>query len=62
MFPIGIEDAAIVEPINLFQRGILYGFETPPWSAPVNGLRFETTVDRLGQGVEAPIFVKPQAG
>ena len=54
----GFEQAAGVEPIDPFESGELDGLEGSPRPTAMDHLGFEQTVDRLGQGVDAPIAVK----
>lgn len=35
--PNGLQKAAVVEPVDPFQRGELHGFEVAPWSSPMDG-------------------------
>ena len=47
----GLEEAAVVEPIDPFEGGEFHCFGVAPGSAPVDHLGLEQAVDRLGQGV-----------
>ena len=47
----GLQQPAIVEPINPFQRCELDGVERPPRPAPMDDLGFVETVDGLGQSI-----------
>jgi hypothetical protein len=47
----GLQKAAVVEPIDLFERGELHGFEVAPWSSPMDDLGLVEAVDRFGQSV-----------
>ena len=46
-----LQQTAMIEPIDPFERGVLYGFERPPRPAPVDDLGFVEAVDRLGASV-----------
>src|SRR3954469_18208512 len=54
----GLQQPAIVEPVDPFQRCELDGFERPPRPAPMDDLGFVKSVDGFGQSVDAPIKVK----
>ena len=58
--PDRFEQAAGVEPIDPFECGELDGLEGTPRPTPMDHLGFEQAVDRLGQSIDAPIFVKPE--
>ena len=45
------EQAAIVEPVDPFQRCELDGLQAAPWPAPVNHLGLEEADHRLGERV-----------
>ncbi len=45
----GFEQAAVVEPVDPFEGGILHGFEAAPWASPVDEFGIVEAVDRLGQ-------------
>jgi hypothetical protein len=47
----GLQQAAVVEPVDPFQRRVFDGLEAAPWAAAVDDLGLEEPVDRLGQGV-----------
>lgn len=47
----GLQQPAIVEPVDLGQRRELDGFEASPRPTPVNDLGLVEPVDRLGEGV-----------
>jgi hypothetical protein len=47
----GLEQPAVVEPVDPFQRGELDGLERPPWPAPVDDLGLVETIDGLGERV-----------
>ena len=53
--PDGFEQAAVVEPIDPFERGVLDGFEIAPGAGASDHLGFEEAVDRLGKGVVVAI-------
>jgi hypothetical protein len=44
-----LQQPTMVEPVDLFERGVLNGFEAAPRSAPVDQLGLIESVDRLGQ-------------
>ena len=46
-----LEEALVVEPVDPFEGSELHGFSVTPRSASVDHLRFEQTIDGLGQGV-----------
>ena len=54
----GFEQAAVVEPIDPLQGGELHGLEAAPRPASADDFGLVEAVDRLGERVEAPIFVK----
>jgi hypothetical protein len=41
----------MVEPVDLFERGVLDGFEAAPGSAPVDHFGFVEAVDRLAKAL-----------
>ena len=45
----GFEQPTVVEPVDLFERGVLDGLEAAPRSAPVDHLGLVQAVDGLGQ-------------
>ena len=47
----GLQKAAVVEPIDPFERGELHGFEVAPWSSPMDDLGLVKTVDRFGESI-----------
>jgi|UPI0004CE9CBD hypothetical protein len=47
--PDRLEQAAIVEPVDPFQRCVFHRLEAAPWTATIDDLGFEKPVDRLGQ-------------
>ena len=47
----GLEQAAMVEPVYPFQRGIFDGFKGSPWPASMDHLGLVEAVDGLGQSV-----------
>ena len=51
----GLEQLAMVEPVEPFERGVFDGFEAAPGPAPVDHLGLVRTVDRLGQSVVVAI-------
>ena len=53
MLPDGLRQAAVVEPVGPFERGVLDGFESSPRSAPMDQFSFEEPVDCLGEGAVA---------
>ena len=46
-----LKEAAVVEPVDLFEGRTPDGFQGPPRSAPMDHLGFVQPVDRLGEGV-----------
>ena len=46
-----LEQAPIVEPVDPFEGGILYGLEAAPRAASVDDFRFVETVDGFGQAL-----------
>ncbi|MDP9434148.1 MAG: hypothetical protein M3P93_02720 [Actinomycetota bacterium] len=51
-------EAAVVEPVDVLGDGDLEVVDAPPRPAVADELGLEQAVERLGQGVEAPIVVK----
>jgi hypothetical protein len=49
--PDWLEQAAVVEPVDPFQRGVFDGLEAAPWATTVDDLGLEEAVDRLGQRI-----------
>tara|TARA_Y100000815_G_scaffold262955_1_gene276952 strand:+ start:319 stop:603 length:285 start_codon:yes stop_codon:yes gene_type:complete len=49
--PDRLEQAAVVEPIDPFECGILDGLETAPRAATMDDLRLEEAIDGLGESV-----------
>lgn len=49
--PAGLEHAAVVEPVDVFQGGDLDLFNGPPWTAGFDQFGLEQADDRFGQGV-----------
>ena len=47
----GLQQPAIVEPVDPFQRCELDGLERAPWSTSVDDLGLVETVDRFGEGI-----------
>ena len=47
----GLQQPAMVEPVDPFERGVLDGFEVAPRPPPVDHLGLVEAVDRLGQSV-----------
>ena len=47
----GLEETAVVEPVDPFESSVFDSFEGSPWSSPVDDLGLVETVDGLGQGV-----------
>jgi hypothetical protein len=54
----GLQQPAIVEPVDPFERGELDTLERPPWPAAVDDLGLLETVDGLGESIDAPMSVK----
>ncbi len=46
-----LEQAAVVEPVDPFERCVFDGLEASPWAATVDDFGLEQAVDRLGQRV-----------
>ena len=46
-----LEDPAVVEPVDPFQRCVFNGLEIPPWTAAVNDFSLVETDDGFGQRV-----------
>ena len=53
-----LEEAAVVEPVDLLQGGELYNFQVAPGTASTDHLGLEQAIYRLGQSIDAPILVK----
>jgi hypothetical protein len=49
--PDGLEQVAVIEPVDPFQGGIVNGFKTAPGASSMEDFRLEQAVDGLGQGV-----------
>lgn len=49
--PDGLEEEAVVEPVDPFQRRVFDGLETAPWAASMNELSLEQAVDCFGQRI-----------
>ena len=49
--PDRLKQAAVIEPVDPFERGELHGFEVAPWSSPMDELGLVKTVDRLGESI-----------
>ena len=47
----GFEKAAVVEPVDPFERGELHRFEVAPWSPAMDYLDLVKAVDRFGESV-----------
>ena len=47
----GLQQAAVAELVDPFQRGIFDGLEAAPRAAAVDDLGLEQAVDHLGQGL-----------
>jgi len=47
----GLEQAAVVEPVDPFEGCVFHGFKRFPWPPPVDDLRLVEAVDGFGQGV-----------
>src|SRR5207253_9542218 len=46
-----LEQPAVVEPVDPFERGVFHRVEIAPWTAAMDELRLEQPNDRLGHGV-----------
>ena len=57
-----LKQAAVVEPVDPFQRGVLNGFKGSPRPAPMDHLGFAEPVDRLGERVVVALRPLPEAG
>ena len=55
-----LQQPAIVEPVHPLQGRELDGLERAPWSASMDDLGLVETVDRFGEGVDAPMSVKSE--
>jgi hypothetical protein len=55
----GLQQAAVVEPVDPVQRCVFDRLEAAPWSAAVDDLGLEEPVDRLGQGVVVAVAGEP---
>ena len=49
--PDGLQQAAVVEPVDPFECGVFHGVKAAPWATAVDDLSLEQPVDRLGQGI-----------
>jgi len=49
--PDGLQKAAVVEPIDPFERGELHGFGVAPWSSPMDDFGLVKTVNRFGESL-----------
>lgn len=58
--PERLEEEAVIEPADPFGCCVFDGLETAPRASTVNDLSFEQAVGRLGECVDAPMFVKRQ--
>ena len=47
----GLQEPAVVEPVDPFQRGVLDGLKASPGPAPVDHFDLVEAIDGLGQGV-----------
>ena len=54
----GLEEPAIVEPVDPFEGSELDRLEAAPWAAPMDHLGFVEAVDGFGEGIDAPMSVK----
>jgi hypothetical protein len=52
------EQAPVAEPVHPFQGGGFDGLQAAPWPAAADHFGLVEAIDRLGQGVDAPIKVK----
>ena len=53
--PVGLEEAAVVEPVDPFEGRVLEVVEAAPGAAVADELGLVEPDDRLGEGVDAPI-------
>jgi hypothetical protein len=51
--------AAVVPPVEVFEHGELQLLDGPPGTVPFDQLGLDLADRRLGEGVDAPIVVKP---
>ena len=53
-----LEEAAVVEPVHPFEGGVLDRLQGSPRATAADDLGLEQADDGLGEGVDAPIWVK----
>ena len=53
-----LEEAPVIEPVDPFQGGKLDCLDAPPGAAPADHLGLEQADNRLGEGIDAPMWVK----
>jgi hypothetical protein len=53
--PGGFQKAAVVEPVDPFERSELHGFKVAPWSLPMDDLGFVKPVDRFRESIVVTI-------
>ena len=51
----GLQQSAVVEPVDPFEGRVFHCFEGPPWSTAMDHLRLVEAVDRFGQSVVVAI-------
>lgn len=54
------EQPAVIEPIDPFEGGVFHRLEGSPRPAPMDHLCLEQADHRLGESIDAPIYVKPE--
>ena len=52
----------MVEPVDVFERGVLHVVEAPPWAAMANQLGLVQPVERLGEGVVVAVAARADRG
>ena len=57
-----LQESPVVEPVDPFERGIFDSFKRSPRTSPLDHFGLVKAIDCLGQGIEAPIFVKRWPG
>ena len=55
----GLQKAAVVEPVDPFERGEFHGFEVAPWCSPMDDLGLLSTVDCFGESIVIGIADAP---
>lgn len=57
--PDGLQKAAVVEPVDPFQSGELYGLKVAPRSSPMDNLGLVKTIDRFGESIVITVADAP---